>query len=506
MKNIIKLRRRGSDAAALPSPELVPRGMARRASLAAPSRLGQAGHDAFNDFAHTRIIFSVLWLAGLCLLTTLPACRQSDLRKTGQVYVTTDPEGATLHLDSVSCGSTPATIAAVTPGKHILVVRKPGYRETRTTVVLNAEERLAVELNLEPLKGLILVHSIPSGADVEIGGVNIGKTPLFSHDFPPGENRIQISKQGYITKSVNINIEDRTPLKVNLNLSPDSAELVVESSPTGAVVSMDSSVIGTTPVKLTGAKTGKHSIELTLNGHLPVRQEIDLQAGEKQKISPTLKPLPGKLTVFSFPQKARIYLNDEFKAETTLHATNIPSGQYVIRAELQGYDPQTKTNLIPFGGETSVEFRLVKSSGTIIITTLPTEINVYLDGELRGTTKARGREQISEQLQLDFIPQGRHQVQLTKKGYVDIQRTEDIMPKQTVIIHEKLSLRPVPFVPNVIIRTGDNQEHTFKGIIRDTFANGDIKMEIEPGIFKIFAKSEIISMKEINPAGDKKNP
>jgi len=146
-----------------------------------------------------------------------------------------------------------------------------------------------------------------------------------------------------------------------------------------------------------------------------------------------------------------------------------------------------------------VEFHLVKSSGTMLISTLPPEINVYLDGEFRGTTKARGREQISDQLQIDFIPRGRHQLQFTKKGYVDIQRTLDVMPKQTVIIHEKLALRPVPFVPNIIIRTGDKPEQTFRGIIRDTFANGDIKVEIEPGIFKTFSKSEIIST-EIIPA------
>jgi len=455
----------------------------------------------------SRFFFPGLGLAGFCcLLAALSACAPADLKKNAQIYVTTDPAGANLFCDSVTCGSTPATIAPVVAGEHIIVARKPGYRETRITVATKPGERLAVEISLDPLKGLVLIHSVPSGADIALDGANIGKTPFFSHNFPMGESRLQISKLGYIPKSLNLNVEDRTPLKVNAILTPDSAELFVESSPTGAVVTMDDAIIGTTPLKLTGAKTGKHAIEVALKGYSSVQYEISLQAGEKQKISSTLKSLPGKLTVLSEPSKARIYLNNQFKTESPLNATNIPSGKYVIRAELQGYDSLTQTNVVTFGGETVVEFRLVKSSGTMLISTLPSEINIYLDGEFRGTTKTRGRDQISDQLQIDFIPQGRHQLQFAKKGYIDIQRTFDIMPKQTIIVHEKLALRPVPFVPNIIIRTGDKPEQTFRGIIRDTFANGDCKVEIEPGIFKTFNKSEIISTEAIPPANGENLP
>jgi hypothetical protein len=354
-----------------------------------------------------------------------------------------------------------------------------------------------VELELEKLEGLVLIHSNPDGADVELDGANIGKTPLLAHDFPLGQRRLQISLAGYLSKSINLNIEDRTPVKFNVPLTSDSAELSLESSPTGASITMDNSVIGKTPFKLARAPTGKHTLELALKGHLPVQKEVVLQAGEKQKISLTLKPLPGTLNVLSTPPGARIYLNNQFKGETPFNATNIPSGKYIIRTELQGHDPQTQANEVVFGEITTVEFRLVKSSGTILISSEPPEINVYLDGELRGTTRARGNEQISDQLQIDLVPRGRHQLQLTKQGYYDAQRTLDIMPKQTVILHERLVLRPVPFVPEVIIRTGNKPEDTFRGIIREKYANGDMKVEIEAGIFKTFGKGEIISIESI---------
>jgi hypothetical protein len=434
----------------------------------------------------------------LCL-AGIPACRQAGLTpaKPGQIYVTTDPSGATLLCDSASCGSTPATVVPAAAGEHLLVVRKPGYRETRATVTTRSGERLAVELKLEELKGLVLVHTVPAGAEVELEGVSVGRTPLLLTDIPLGRKRLQIGLPGYLSKSVNLNIDDRTPVKVDVNLTPDSAELFVESAPTGSVVSVDGLSVGKTPLTLKKVKTGKHTVEIALKGYSPFRHEVALQAGEKQKISAHLSPLPGKLTVLSSPPGARVYLNNQFKAEPPFTGTNIPARRYVVRVELRGHDPQTVSNEVVSGEETILEFQMVKSSGTILISTFPPEINVYLDGEFRGATKGRPGEQISDQMQIDFVPRGRHQLQFTGKGYYDVQRSVDIMPKQTIILHEKLALRPVPFVPNVLIRTGDKPEQTFRGVIRERYASGDVKVEIEAGIFKTFSREEIISMEPI---------
>ena len=91
-------------------------------------------------------------------------------------------------------------------------------------------------------------------------------------------------------------------------------------------------------------------------------------------------------------------------------------------------------------------------------------------------------------------------LQFTRSDYFNITRTVDIQPKQTVILHEKQKLRPVPFVPSIIIRTGQNAEDIFRGIVRERFDNGNIKLEIEPGIFKTFTPNEILSIEAITNA------
>ncbi|MFH1968742.1 MAG: PEGA domain-containing protein [Verrucomicrobiota bacterium] len=433
-------------------------------------------------------------MAGLMLA----ACRlDRDTLRGGQLYVTSTPADATLICDGVNMGQTPATVMDVAAGEHLLILRKSGYREVRKTVGTQPSERQSVDLKLEPQTGLLLILSTPSGTDIDLDGVSAGKTPLYLHDALFGQHRITASAPGHLPRVITLTVADQVPQKIELNLISDSARIMVETAPTGAVITLDGATIGKTPQDLSAIASGKHTIELALPGYSPFQKEFSVQAGDQCTIKTALTPLPGKLTVLSTPSGARIYLNDQYKAETPF-SEDVSAGQYAIRAEARGFDPLTFTNTVVIGTESVVEFNLVKSSGTILISTEPPGIGVYMDGELRGTT--RGRRSISEQLPIDFVPRGKRMLQFTRPGYFTITRTVDIQPKQTMILHEKLKLRPVPFVPSVIIRTGQNAEDTFRGIVRERFENGNIKLEIEPGIFKTFTPTEVLSIEAITNA------
>ena len=67
------------------------------------------------------------------------------------------------------------TINGLRPGPHLILVEKPGFLPVRRTVTLTAGQRSSLELPLERVLGLILVRSIPSGADLEINGAHRGR-------------------------------------------------------------------------------------------------------------------------------------------------------------------------------------------------------------------------------------------------------------------------------------------------------------------------------------------
>ncbi|MBU4248637.1 MAG: PEGA domain-containing protein [Verrucomicrobia bacterium] len=443
------------------------------------------------------------WMRALVLLaglSALPACEPGrTVSAPGcQLYISTDPAGASIICDDRAAPNpSPMTVMGLTAGEHLIIARKPGYAEARMTATVQPGERLTVNLKLEPLRGLVLIYSKPLGADVEIDDAHYGKTPLLVPDFPLGQHRVKLSAIDHIPKTVEVTVTDRTPQQVNVNLQSDSAWLIFESKPAGAQVTINNTVIGNTPCEASRLSAGRHRVEITLKGHTAYQDELTTQSGEERTVSVTLKALPGKLTVISIPPKARLYLNDQYKTETPFTTNAIPAKTYVLRVELPGYATQVRTNVVTAGEESVVEFRLAKTSGTLLLSTEPPGVTVYLDGENRGITPPHGQEPISEQLTIERVPQGPRKLQMTKQGYYDLTANVEVAFNQTVILHEKLMARPVTFIPTVIVRTGSGAEHTFQGIVREKYDNGDIKFEIEPGIFKTFKASEIQSLEPI---------
>ena len=68
------------------------------------------------------------WLLGVAAITALPAA--GCVRRT--VTITTDPQGATVHLNDEDIGTTPVTVAFTWYGDYDVVIRHEGY-ETLST-------------------------------------------------------------------------------------------------------------------------------------------------------------------------------------------------------------------------------------------------------------------------------------------------------------------------------------------------------------------------------------
>jgi hypothetical protein len=56
----------------------------------------------------------------------------------GSLSVTTDPGGATIFIDGVQQGISPATIPGLAPGTHTLLLKRDGYQDLSTPVVISA--------------------------------------------------------------------------------------------------------------------------------------------------------------------------------------------------------------------------------------------------------------------------------------------------------------------------------------------------------------------------------
>ncbi len=432
-------------------------------------------------------------LYGIACSTLLYAAKHKT-----SLQIDTDPPGAKIFINGELKGSSPYSIQNIQPGEYLIMAQLEGFYEERRSVVVAQNEIEKVSIRLEPMRGLLLIHSDPFDADVEIDGNYVGKTPLLLTELAIGKKEIVVSKQGYISKKIEATLLDRTPKKINVTLTGNYGTLFIESIPAGAQIIVDGSLMGNTPATLERVATGEHTVELLLEGAARWQQKISLVAGGTSRVSAQLVMLPAKIKVYSVPQGAKIIINNNIVGTSAVEQIEVKAGEVQIGAELKGYDASYKmVNLKP--GETaSFELKLEKSSGTLLIATEPPGVNVFLDGELCGITPEQSGKGISEQMRIESVSKGEHKLLLTRSGYYDKTITFQIAPKETLTFSEKLTPRPVAFVPDTIVRIGEGGAYsTYRGVLKEKYPNGDIKMEVSPGIYKVFRLQDILSIEPI---------
>ncbi len=451
-------------------------------------RPGNGGKDQRRKRHHRNPNRSLRWASATLLAIGVLGAHGAIRRETPscQVSITAEPDGATLIVDDVPRGSTPAVLTDLELGEHLIILRKPGFREGRFTLSLAPGQNLVQQYRLDPLTGLLLLRSDPPEAEVYVGGAFRGKTPLLLTDLPLGTHRIRFNKSGFRSKEIDVSLTDRTPRKEEITLSADTGKLLVVSHPAGAQVKLNGIFKGVTPCACDGVQEGNVTVEVTLDGYQPWKDTVRVAAGQEQKMEISLPVIPSELQVVSLPPKARIYLNNQFRGETPLTLRDLPPGTYRVRAELPGHDIQARDVLIQPASQVVEEFRLQPNVGSIYVTTEPPGAKVFLDGKEVGTTASKpdGTNRVSEALLIANVPIGRHELSVSLKQYAARPVTVTVEKDKAVSQHVKLERHFVP----------DYEVNTTRGIIRGVLVwvhDGNVKLEVAPGVFRVIPAAKI---------------
>ncbi|MDD3933813.1 MAG: PEGA domain-containing protein [Methanoculleus sp.] len=141
----------------------------------------------------------------------------------------------------------------------------------------------------------------------------------------------------------------------------------------------------------------------------------------------------GSIYVNSTPSGATVYIDDE-KAEgvTPCTLSGIETGSRAIRVELEGFvRPDEKWVTVAANTIAEVEFNLTPETGSIAISSVPTNASIYLDGN---ATEFR------TDITLDAIPIGKHTVELVMPGYRNATRTIVVEKGECSIVDVVISL------------------------------------------------------------------
>lgn len=335
------------------------------------------------------LLFPVLTLS---LVGFLSGCGQEPAVKapTGSpVNIVSTPAGAMIYVNGVKKAPAPGTINLPLNVPVLIAADLPGYRpQMQLCRPEPTSGGQTINFQMEPIHGIIVVQTDPKGANVLIDGNPVGPAPVTVFNMTIGEHSVHAELVGHLPQERRISVPpDGTPTAANLTLSSIIGSLSVTCPVPEARLSINGKDAGVTPYQGDLAE-GIYEITLRKEGYAEINQKATVIRQEKTVLDLPLAELPASISVTSDPEDATLIFKGGVIGSAPHTLTNLAAGNYRIRAEKKGYDPEETTVGVERGREATVHLVLKPNTGEIHVTALPPGVSVYLDGKRVGTLEA----------------------------------------------------------------------------------------------------------------------
>ena len=143
-------------------------------------------------------------------------------------------------------------------GNHEITYKKQRHHDAKQIIIVEGGVPKKYELNLEPICGVIIVDTEPSGASVYIDGKKYGVTPITINNVMIGRHELMIDKSGLGIISKTLFLEEDVPVNIK-EILHDGQEITVKTGNTNADVYIDGQKVGISPIT-TVVSYGRHTV------------------------------------------------------------------------------------------------------------------------------------------------------------------------------------------------------------------------------------------------------
>lgn len=281
----------------------------------------------------------------------------------GSLQVTTTPVGASATLDGNPIGTTPLKLEEVAAGDHRLVLSLEGYRPLQQAVTVRRQRPTTLNLSFQKDLKRVLIASDPAGARVSVDGQEVGVSPVELQEVQAGVHELQLLLSGYSVEKQELRVTPEQELQTfRFRLRQLAGNLRVETTPPGAVVTLDGVEKGKSPLALTGLGIGQHQLNLALDGFLPVAKTVEVSDQQTTAVQEALTRAEGRIVCLSVPAGAKILLDGREVGVTPLTLEDVPVGKRLISLTLEGYLPWSARVPVIHGQATKVEVGLLRGT------------------------------------------------------------------------------------------------------------------------------------------------
>jgi hypothetical protein len=220
----------------------------------------------------------------------------------------------------------------------------------------------------------------------------------------------------------NSSVTPRYTLITDIEQIGPYGSIYVESSPSGAVISLNGANQGHAPVTISGLYPGTYTITAKISGYEDFTSSTTISGATRSMVyCPMVPENNGNgLYIVSTPEKANVYIDGTYKGVTPIMLGTPGTGSHTIEVRLSGYENWRSTVDVPEGGTKTIAAILVAqdtdANRGISVSSKPAGARVLLDGLPKGYTPVT----------LTGISSGIHILELEYTGYTSWKSTLDV--------------------------------------------------------------------------------
>jgi formylglycine-generating enzyme required for sulfatase activity len=345
------------------------------------------------------------------------------------VRVETTPAADTLQIQGRWLTPKIGDSYLLRPGTYTVEAELEGYRSLSAILEVNGDTPSVVGFVFEPLGGLLTITSSPvDGAEIVIDGTAVGTTPAHDIELGAGEHSVELTVPLHLPYQTTVALEPGDPPReLAAELVPNWAPLTIATAPANATISLDGTVVGSTPLE-ERIEAGDRLLEIRRKDFKSQSRRLRVTAGEAVDLGIVrLVPVDGRLVVTSNPSAATVTVDGVFRGTAPIELDLAPGTSYEVRVSMAGYASHNAEVEISSGRRSEVRAELERLSGEVAVTSVPPRAQLLIDGVPSGTT--------DQTLELEARP---HQIEVRLDGYVSYRTTLTPEPGIRQAVHAVL--------------------------------------------------------------------
>ena len=274
------------------------------------------------------------------------------------------------------------TIISLQPGRQIVTLTAPFYRNETITLSAKERESYAFEVTGQSSARITELRTdfeiTPTQARLRVNGQDVGTER--SLVLPLGPNQIEISATGYesLVTEIVVSPQERGVYRFELSVLPEFA-IVIETNPPGAVLQLGGVTLESVSPYSGFFGAGTYALTATLPGYSSLTQEITIREQGTNQFSFDLVPTAGQLVLTGLPTGARVLVNRR-QVDATV-PIDLRPGVYDVRVQAEGYVEARYSVEARAGNRLEQAVELIPITGTLRVAVTPPDATVQL---LRG--------------------------------------------------------------------------------------------------------------------------